>query len=49
MKLLFRIKSDNCLEAYILADNYNEAIAMYQRRYPDAVNANGEWLVNFIC
>ena len=47
-RLLFKVTSDNCLEAYILADEYTEAIKKYQTRYPEAIHVETEWLVNFI-
>ena len=47
-RLLFKVTSDNCSEAYILADEYTEAIKKYQTRYPEAIHVETEWLVNFI-
>ena len=47
-RLLFKVTSDNCSEAYILADEYTEAIKKYQKKYSQAVHVETEWLTNFI-
>ena len=47
-RLLFKVTSDNCSEAYILADRVHWSYQDISEKYHQAVHVETEWLTNFI-